>query len=215
MLEPVLGEGGVLLHAPGYLQAVRKICDDMNILLIFDEIQTGLGRTGRLFAHELSGVIPDVLTLAKSLGAGLPVGACLAKDSVASALGPGEHASTFGGNFLVCEAAKKFLHIILEKGFLGTVNDTGAHFLNRLLELKSRFPVIQEVRGIGLMIGMDLSIPGQPLVVQALKKGLVINCVQEKTLRFLPPLIITPREIDDGIKILTEVFAEAEKGTGL
>lgn len=209
MVEPVLGEGGVLYPSDTFLKGLRKLCDEKNILLIFDEIQSGLGRTGKLFAHEHSGIIPDIMTLAKSLGTGIPIGACLATDEVAKAFTPGSHASTFGGNFLVCEAAKKFLEILLSDGFLDHVNQVGNYFLTKLNQLKDEFPLITEVRGKGLMVGVDLSVPGGPLVKEALGKGLVMNCTQEKTLRFLPPLIVTEKEVDEAIVILREVLQQA------
>ena len=208
LIEPVLGEGGVLFPSSGYLEGLRKLCDENKALLIFDEVQSGLGRTGTLFAYEHSGVLPDCLTLAKALGTGLPIGACLATDSVAGAFVPGNHASTFGGNFLVCEAAKKFLEILQGDGFLAHVNEVGAYFLEKLNELKGRFSIIEAVRGEGLMLGADLSIPGAGVVQAALEKGLIINSAQEKTLRFVPPLILSRAEVDEGMKILTEVFAE-------
>lgn len=212
MVEPVLGEGGVLFPQAGYLKGLRELCDQHQILLIFDEIQTGLGRTGKFFAYEHSGVIPDVLTLAKALGAGLPIGACLAKDSVAQAFGPGTHASTFGGNFLVCEAAKKFLEILASPNFLSDANAVGEYFLNQLELLKGKYSVIKEVRGKGMMLGVDLSISAQDLVKKALGLGLLINAPQAQTLRFLPPLILTKSQVDEAILLLSEVFAQVGEG---
>ncbi|MCE9624268.1 MAG: acetylornithine transaminase [Deltaproteobacteria bacterium] len=212
LLEPVQGEGGVRYHSPGYLQGVRELCQKHSALLIYDEVQSGMGRTGRLFAYELSGVAPDIMSLAKSLGAGLPIGACLATDAVAQAFQPGSHASTFGGNFLVCEAAKAFMGILLSNGFLEQVRKNGACLVESLRGLQKKHPFIKEVRGEGLMIGIELEIPGRPLVEAALAEGLVINAAQEKILRLVPPLIIGKREIDEAIEILDDVFARASGG---
>lgn len=209
LVEPVQGEGGVRFPAAGYLQAVRDLCRKHGALLIYDEVQSGMGRTGKLFAYEHSGVAPDIMSLAKSLGAGLPIGACLASDEVAQAFEPGSHASTFGGNFLVCEAAKAFLHTLLEGGVLQNAQSSGLYFVERLKELQKKYPLIREVRGQGLMIGVDLDIPGRPLVEAALAEGLVLNAPQEKILRFVPPLIISKKEIDEAIDILDDVFAAA------
>jgi len=180
--------------------------------LIYDEVQCGMGRTGKLFAYELSGVAPDIMSLAKSLGAGLPIGACLATDAVAQAFQPGSHASTFGGNFLVCEAAKAFLSVLLSQGFLEQVRKNGAYLVEALRGLQRKHSFIKEVRGEGLMIGIELEIPGRPLVDAALEEGLVINAAQEKILRLVPPLIVGTREIDEAVDILDDVFAQASGG---
>ncbi|HKX13445.1 MAG TPA: aminotransferase class III-fold pyridoxal phosphate-dependent enzyme, partial [bacterium] len=187
----------------------RELCQKHGALLIYDEVQSGMGRTGKLFGYEHSGVAPDIMSLAKSLGAGLPIGACLASDEVAQAFEPGSHASTFGGNFLVCEAAKAFLHTLLEGGVLQNAVSSGAYFVERLKELQKKHSVIREVRGQGLMIGVDLEIPSRPLVEAALAEGLILNAPQEKVLRFVPPLIISKKEIDEAIDILDDVFAAA------
>jgi acetylornithine/N-succinyldiaminopimelate aminotransferase len=207
-LEPVQGEGGVRFPAPDYLRKVREICHRYRLLLIYDEVQTGMGRTGKLFAYEHSGIAPDILTLAKSLGGGLPIGACLATDQVAQAFEPGEHASTFGGNFLVCEAAKAFLEVLLKEGVLENVAHSGKYFLERLQALKKKYPLIVEVRGEGLMLGMDLNCAARLLVEAGLQRGLILNAAQEKTLRFVPPLIISPQEIDEGLKILEDILIQ-------
>lgn len=210
MIEPILGEGGVLFPSEDYLPGVRRLCDEKGLLLILDEIQTGMGRTGKLFAYQFSDIKPDIVTLAKGLGGGVPIGACLATDVVAQSFTPGTHASTFGGNFLVCEAAKKCLEIVSQKNFLEQVRKTGEYFLKSLSALNKKFNVVSSVRGKGLMLGMDLKIPARPLVEAALQKGLVINAVQEKTLRFVPPLVLSTPQVDEGISILSKVLAEAE-----
>lgn len=212
LLEPVQGEGGVRYPSPGYLPGVRELCKKHAALLIYDEVQCGMGRTGKLFAYQHSGVAPDIMSLAKSLGAGLPIGACLATEEVAAAFQPGTHASTFGGNFLVCEAAKAFLRVLLEPGFLEKVRQTGAYLVERLRGLQKKYPFVKEVRGEGLMVGIELEIPGKPLVEAALQEGLVINAAQEKVLRLVPPLIVGNKEIDEAVDILDDVLAQASGG---
>lgn len=208
LLEPVQGEGGVNYPGSGYLQGVRELCRKHGALLIYDEVQCGMGRTGKLFAYEHSGVAPDIMTLAKSLGAGLPIGACLATDEIAAAFQPGSHASTFGGNFLVCEAAKAFLKVLLEGGTLSHVVKNGAYLVEQLRGLQKKHLFVKEVRGSGLMVGVELEILAKPLVERALEEGLIINAPQEKVLRLVPPLIVGYKEIDQAIDILDDVFGE-------
>jgi acetylornithine/succinyldiaminopimelate/putrescine aminotransferase len=215
LLEPVLGEGGVVIPPQGYLAGVRALCDQKNALLIMDEIQTGLGRTGRLFAHEHFGVTPDVMTLAKALAGGLPAGAVLAKQSVADLLHPGMHASTFGAGAIVMEAARVVLETLTATGFLENVRAVGGYFAARLQGLADKHPsAVKAVRGLGLMLGLELTAPGAPLVTALLQRGFVVNCTQENILRFLPPLIVTSDEIDALIAVLDELlanFAPADK----
>lgn len=212
MLEPVLGEGGVQFPPEGYLQKVRALCDEKQILLILDEIQTGLGRTGKLFAYEHFGITPDILTSAKSLGTGLPMGACLATEAVASAFQPGDHASTFGGNFLVTAVAIKFLEILTKQGLLNHAQEVGVYFAQQLTQLAKDYPWIKGVRAKGLMLGMDLSKEepglGAKIVQESLSQGLIINCTQGKTLRFVPPLILTKVQVGEGVEILKSVFSK-------
>jgi acetylornithine/N-succinyldiaminopimelate aminotransferase len=208
ILEPVQGEGGVRCPSPGYLQAVRNICDDTGTLLVFDEIQTGMGRTGRLFAHEHFDMIPDVMTLAKALGNGLPIGAMLASEQVASAFTPGAHATTFGGTPLVTAAALGVVKTMEEEGILGHAAQMGSYFKKRLRSLQEKHPVIMDVRGLGLLIGMQLSIKGDVVVKACLKKGFLVNCIQESILRFAPPLIIQKTEIDNLVACLDEILME-------
>jgi predicted acetylornithine/succinylornithine family transaminase len=207
MVEPILGEGGVLLHPEGFLKAVKKLCQDRGILLIFDEIQTGMGRTGTVFAYEQTGVIPDIMTLAKALGAGFPIGACLATDAVAKCFHPGQHASTFGGNQLASAVAIRFLQIISDPNFLETVRDTGNFFEEQLKALQGRKGKIQAIRRKGLMVGVDLSVPAKPLVEAGLKEGLILNSPRENTLRFVPPLILKKKQVEEGIEILEDLLA--------
>ncbi|WP_054032378.1 acetylornithine transaminase [Desulfatitalea tepidiphila] len=206
MLEPIQGEGGVVVPHRDYLAQVRKLCDESGCLLIYDEVQTGMGRTGKLFAYEHSGIAPDILTLAKALGNGLPIGAMLATERVASAFVPGAHATTFGGTPLVTSVALKVLKLIVEEGILDEVQPKGDYFRSGLEKLKSKYPVIEEVRGKGLLVGARLNIPGAPIVNACMERGYLINCVQDNILRFAPPLIISREEIDGVLDCLDEVF---------
>ncbi|HOD35836.1 MAG TPA: acetylornithine transaminase [Syntrophales bacterium] len=206
MVEPIQGESGVQMPSPGYLEGVRRVCDDQGILLILDEVQTGMGRTGKLFAHEHFGITPDIMTLAKALGNGYPLGALLATDRVASAFGPGTHASTFGGNPLGMAAGIAVLRALLEDGILDNSLEVGAYLRERLGELKKKHFMIQEVRGMGLMVGMDLTIDGASIVQRCLEKGLLINCAGEHILRFVPPLTISQDDVDRAVSILDEAL---------
>ena len=209
MLEPIQGEGGVRCPDEKYLQTVRKICDETGTLLIFDEIQTGMGRTGALFAYEHFGIEPDIMTLAKALANGLPIGAMLAKEAIAAAFGPGSHASTFGGTPIVTTAALEVCKILLEEQVIENSKTAGLYFKEKLLELKDRHSIIEDVRGLGLLLGMKLKIDGAPLVKQCMQNGFLINCIQDRILRFIPPLIISPVEIDQLSECLDGIFAEA------
>jgi acetylornithine/N-succinyldiaminopimelate aminotransferase len=206
MVEPIQGESGIRIPADDYLQQLRKLCDDRGILLIFDEIQSGMGRTGTLFAYEHSGIQPDIMTLAKALGNGYPLGAMLATDKVASAFVPGNHASTFGGNPLGMAAGIAVVDTMLNGGILDNCKEIGSYFLERLNDLKERHDVIVDVRGKGLMIGMELSVPGDDIVKRTMGKGVFINCTNENVLRFVPPLIINREDIDHVITVLDEVL---------
>jgi len=206
MLEPIQGEGGVRCPQTGFLKAVRQVCDDTGVLLIFDEIQTGMGRTGRLFAYEHFDVEPDIMTLAKALANGLPIGAMLAREQVAEAFGPGAHATTFGGTPLVTAAALKVCQTLVQEGVINQGKEAGEYFKQRLLWLKERHAVIVDFRGLGLLIGVKLAINGESLVKQCLERGFLINCIQENILRFVPPLIIKKEEIDNLIECLDELF---------
>ncbi len=208
IVEPVQGEGGLNFPAPGYLRDLKALCKDRNLLLIFDEIQSGLGRTGSLFAYEQEDVTPDIMTLAKALANGLPMGAMLAVDEAAVAFTPGSHASTFGGGPLVASAALATLRIISEPAFLARVRETGAYFIARLEELKERYSFIKGVRGRGLMVGLELAVPGAKFVSKCLEKGAIINCVHDNVLRFVPPLIAGSSEVDEMTGIMEGVFKE-------
>ncbi len=208
MLEPIQGEGGVKVSEFNYFKVVRKICDEYNILLILDEVQTGMGRTGKFFAHEHFGITPDIMTIAKGLGGGVPIGAMLATDKVASAFKPTTHASTFGGNPLVCAAAVATIETLLEDGFiLDQCNRMSEYMKEQLENLKEKFPsLIVDVRGIGLLLGIELSMKCESIVNTCLEMGVLINCTAEKVLRFLPPLIVQKKDIDQVIKTLKKVF---------
>ncbi|MCA9472809.1 MAG: acetylornithine transaminase [Nitrospirales bacterium] len=208
MLEPVLGEGGVVVAEAEYLKAVRELCTSRNILLIFDEIQTGIGRTGSLFAYEHFDIQPDIMTLAKGLGGGLPIGACLATQDVSQAFSHGTHGSTFGGNPLACSAALQVLNILLEGGELNRCRERGEYLHNGLRALMDQFPVINEVRGLGLLQGIELSIEGKPIVMDCLARRVIINCTMGRVLRFVPPLVITQSEIDSLLSTLSDVLAK-------
>lgn len=208
LLEPLQGEGGVRPPSDGYLQAVRKLCDETGTLLIFDEIQTGMGRTGRLFAYEHFGVEPDIMTLAKALGNGLPIGAMLATENVAAAFGPGSHATTFGGTPLVTAGALAVVETIEKQDVVAHCREMGAYFKSKLEELGKRHDIVLSVRGLGLLLGMKVAVKGAPIVRQCLEKGFLINCIQDNILRFVPPLIVSPAEVDRLITCLDEVLDE-------
>jgi acetylornithine/N-succinyldiaminopimelate aminotransferase len=208
MVEPIQGEGGVNIPDAQYLSSVREICDRHGIMLIVDEVQTGIGRTGKLFAYEHSGIKPDIMTLAKALGNGFPVGAMMATDKIAQAFTPGNHASTFGGNPLAMAAAQATLKTILQEGVLENCQKVGDYFLSQLKKLQQKHKIINEVRGKGLMLAVALSIEAGDIVNKCLQKGLLINSTGGKTLRFVPPLMITCQDVDQAINILDEVMED-------
>ncbi|MFZ3066144.1 MAG: acetylornithine transaminase [Nitrospirota bacterium] len=212
MLEPIQGEGGVNIPDNDYLKKLRRLCNDEGILLVFDEVQTGMGRTGRLFAYEHYGIEPDIMTLAKALGNGVAIGAMLAKDSIAEAFTPGSHATTFGGNPLACSAANAALETIIEDGILfENCVRMGDYLTKGLKELKKEHFFIKDIRSKGLLVGMELTIDGKDIVMECLKDGLLINCTMDKILRFLPPLIVTKEEIDSMLEILYGVLKRMKK----
>jgi predicted acetylornithine/succinylornithine family transaminase len=206
MVEPIQGEGGVNIPDAQYLLKVREICDRHKILLIVDEVQTGMGRTGKLFAYEHSRIKPDIMTLAKALGNGFPVGAMLATDKIANAFTQGNHGTTFGGNPLAMAAAKATLKAILQEGVLENCQKMGNYFLSQLKTLQQKYKIIKGVRGEGLMLAVELSIEADDIVNKCLHRGLLINSTGGKTLRFVPPLIITAQDVDRAIKVLDDVM---------
>ena len=205
LVEPIQGEGGINLATKEFLSGLKDICRKNEALLIFDEIQCGLGRTGKIFTYEHFGVEPDILLLAKSLGGGLPLGAIIAREEVAKAFSPSTHASTFGGNPVSCAASLAYCKE-LKEDFLDEVFEKGLYFKTKLESLKSK--AIREIRGLGLMIGLELNCPGKDLVKKAKERGLLINCTSESVLRFLPPLTVTKKEIDMAVNILKEVLSQ-------
>ncbi|HVO68332.1 MAG TPA: acetylornithine transaminase [Syntrophales bacterium] len=207
MLEPIQGEGGIKIPDDEYLSRVRKICDDRGILMILDEVQVGMGRTGTLFAYEQYKIKPDIVTLAKAVGNGFPVGVMMATDKVASAFQPGSHASTFGGNPLAMAAGLATLESMLHDGILENVRRVGAFFVRRLHELKNKHAVIKDIRGKGLIIGVELNIEGAEIVKACMDRGLLINCTGGNVLRFVPPFIITERDVDTVVGILDKVLS--------
>lgn len=213
LLEPIQGEGGVIMPDENYLQDVRELCNELNLLLILDEVQTGMGRTGKLFAYEHFGITPDIMTIAKGLGGGVPIGAMLATEKVASSFQPGNHATTFGGNPLVCAAAVATLETLLEDGFiLDQCNRMSTYLIKKLTTLKEDFPsLIKDIRGKGLIIGMELTKNGDPFVKACLEKGVLINCTAGKVLRFIPPLIVQQKNINLLIDTLEDVFTKLLK----
>jgi acetylornithine/N-succinyldiaminopimelate aminotransferase len=203
LIEPIQGEGGVRVVEPSFLRALRELCDQHGMLLLLDEVQTGMGRTGELFAHQRVGVEPDIMGLAKALGGGFPVGACLAKREAAKGMTAGTHGSTFGGNPLAMSAANAVLDVMLEPGFLDRVRRTGLFFKQRLAEIKDRYPsVISEVRGEGLLVGVRGNVPAGELVDALRAEKMIAVAAGDNVVRLLPPLIISEQEIAEGIERL-------------
>jgi acetylornithine/N-succinyldiaminopimelate aminotransferase len=206
MLEPVQGEGGIILADPEYLKAVREICTSTGTLLIFDEIQCGMGRCGNFFAHEIYNITPDIMTLAKALGNGFPIGAMLATQEAATGFDLGSHASTFGGNPLAAAAASEVVRIISEPAFLEKVRETGQYFKQKLLCLKDKHKEITEVRGEGLLLGLEVDKDAGNFVRKLMEKGFIANSIQDKVIRFAPPLIIEKQDIDRLVEALDGLF---------
>ena len=211
MLEPIQGEGGIHVATPEFMRGLRTLCDERDLLLILDEVQTGMGRTGKLFAYQHDGIEPDLMALAKSLGNGVPIGALVVNSKIKKeVLTPGSHATTYGGNPVVCAAALAVFKTIQKERLLPNVERLGGYLQERLLALKSKFSVIQEIRGRGLMCGVELNRPGAAYVDRAREKGLLMNCTQEKVLRIMPAITISKGWLDRGFGILEQVFRELE-----
>ena len=208
LMEPIQGEGGVRIPPAGYLQGARKLCDERGILLMFDEVQTGMGRTGELFAYQHEKVTPDVMTLAKALGNGFPVGAVVARPGVAEAFSPGSHASTFGGNPLAMAACLATFSVMIDEGIPQKGREAGQYLMRSLNEMKSHHPAIREVRGRGLMIGVELDGDIASLPLDGLKKGILLNVIQGRILRLVPPLVISRDECDEALAIIHELLKE-------
>ncbi|MBR0285199.1 MAG: acetylornithine transaminase [Selenomonadaceae bacterium] len=211
MLETIQGEGGVYTPKDDYLKQVRALCDKYHALLIFDEIQAGIGRSGKFFAYERYHVKPDIVTLAKGLAGGVPIGAFIATDEVAKAFHAGDHGTTFGGNPLACAAANVVLDTVPKEQFLAHVEEVGTYFKGKLEALQQSYPALMtEVRGVGLILGVQLTKPGRDIVNKCLERGAIINCTAGTVLRFIPPLIITKAQVDEVVGILDTVLSEEE-----
>ena len=209
MVEPIQGEGGINIASKEFIEGLRELCNKKDMLLIFDEIQCGLGRTGKVFAYQYYNVEPDILTLAKSLGGGLPIGALIAKKEVASSFKPGDHGTTFGGNPVACAAAIACLKVLQEGDLIEKCQKKGEYFKAKLEGLKEKYPEkIEQIRVLGLMVGIELKEEGQEIVKKCLEEGVLINCTAGNVLRFLPPLIVKEEEIDYLIEVLDKIFKE-------
>jgi acetylornithine/N-succinyldiaminopimelate aminotransferase len=215
LIEPIMGEGGVRVVEPSFLRALRELCDQNGLLLLFDEVQTGMGRTGELFAHQRVGVEPDIMALAKALGGGFPVGACLATREAAKGMTAGTHGSTFGGNPLAMSAANAVLDVMLEPGFLERVRRIALLFKQRLAEIKDRHPsIIAEVRGEGLLVGLRAVLPVGDLVDALRAENMIAVAAGDNVVRLLPPLIINEQEIAEGIRRLDRACARLSQAHG-
>ena len=210
MVEPIQGEGGINVATAEYIEAIRRLCDENGAVMILDEVQTGIGRTGKWFGYQHFDVEPDIITMAKALGGGVAIGAMMAKEEIAASLVPGKHASTFGGNCLACAAGVAVIEAIEEDKLLENAAELGQYTKTKLLELKQKHFIIDSVRGIGLMIGVQLTSPGNDIVDKCLEKGLRINCTSGTVLRFMPAMIATKNQIDQAIEILDSVISEAK-----
>lgn len=210
MIEPIQGEGGIHEATAEYMQTIRDLCDAHGAVMILDEVQTGMGRTGRWFGYQHYEVTPDIITLAKSLGGGLAIGAMMARPDIAASLVPGTHASTFGGNPLACAAGIAVIEAIEQENLLDNTNKMGRYTREKLEQLKEKYPVIDHIRGKGLMLAIQLTVPGAAIVSRCLQKGLRINCTQETVIRFMPSMTVSREEIDKAAAILSEVLDEGE-----
>jgi acetylornithine/N-succinyldiaminopimelate aminotransferase len=211
ILEPIQGEGGIVPVTKEYLKKARDLCDKFDIPLILDEVQTGIARTGKMFAYQNYDIQPDIVASAKALGSGFPIGAVLAKENFARAFGYGNHGTTYGGNPLACAAALETLKVIEEEDICEMARVRGEYMTTRLRDLSNNWPAIKDVRGMGLMIGVELSFPGADVVVEMMKRGVLSNCASDVVIRLVPPLIITKEEIDKVIDVLVESIKEVEK----
>jgi predicted acetylornithine/succinylornithine family transaminase len=206
MVEPVQGESGVIVPKQDYLQRLRQLCDRHDLLLILDEVQTGVGRTGTLFAYEQAGIVPDIITLAKGLGNGVPIGAMLARESVAQSFQQGSHGSTFGGNALACAAAVAVMQTLVSEGVLSSCVAMGQRLHEGLASLADRHPSIREVRGMGLLVGVELTEPAAAVVDRCRERGLIVNATGDKVVRFAPPLIVSTAEVDEAVQLFAQAL---------
>ncbi|GAB64253.1 MAG: aspartate aminotransferase family protein [Candidatus Jettenia sp.] len=208
MLEPIQGEGGINIATKDFLQGVRKLCNEKGLLLILDEVQCGMGRTGKYFAYQHYGIEPDIMSLAKALGGGVAIGAMVAGKEIAKSLVPGSHASTFGGNPLACAAAIAVFETIEKENLLNNAKEMGSYSVEQLKSLQKTQGIIREVRGIGLMIGIELTVNGADLIKKCIQAGLFLNCTHDKVIRFMPPLNVKKQHIDEGLNILKTVLSK-------
>jgi acetylornithine/N-succinyldiaminopimelate aminotransferase len=213
LVEPIQGEGGILVPSGGYLAGLRALCDDMDLLLVLDEVQTGIGRTGRMFAYQRSGIRPDVVTLAKGVAGGVPAGVVLATEDAAAHFVPGDHGSTFGGNALASAAICAVLDTIERERLVENARACGARLVEGLEQLREKQPVLGEIRGAGLLVGADLSIEAAPVVDACRARGLLVNAVRPKTLRFAPPLVVSATEVDAALRVLDAAIEAVSSGT--
>jgi acetylornithine aminotransferase/acetylornithine/N-succinyldiaminopimelate aminotransferase len=211
LVEPVQGEGGVNIPGDDYLPGLRRLCDQAGILLILDEVQSGLGRTGKLFAYEHWGVAPDIMTLAKALAGGVPMGAMLAREAVAQSFVPGTHASTFGGSPFVSAVACAVVRTMLEEDLPGNAARVGKYFLDRLSALTGKFPIVTTARGKGLILGLQVTVPAREIVAGCMRRGLLALTAGDDVVRFVPPLIIAESDVDEALTILEAALAEVAK----
>ncbi len=208
MLETIQGEGGINIATKDFLQGIRKLCDEKGLLLILDEVQCGMGRTGKYFAYQHYDIEPDIMTLAKALGGGVAIGAMTAKKEIAKSLIPGSHASTFGGNPLACAAGVAVFETIERENLLDHLKKVGSYSLDQLKSLQKMCKVIHEIRGIGLMIGIELMVNGADIIKNCIQAGLFLNCTHDKVIRFMPPLNVKNESIDEGLNILKSVLSK-------
>ncbi len=206
LIELIQGEGGINIASKRFVKDLRKFCTDRDILLLIDEVQTGMGRTGRFFSYQHYGIEPDAMTLAKTLGGGMPIGAMVASERLADVLKPGTHASTFGGSPIVCAASLAVFEAIEKDGLIKNAEEMGGYLKGKLNKLKSKHSIIREIRGMGLMIGLELKSNGKDIVEACIDKGLLINCTHNTVLRLMPPMIVGKKDIDRAISILDEVL---------
>ncbi len=208
LVEPVQGEGGVIVPPEGYLKELKELCHDKDVLLIFDEVQTGFGRTGDMFASQTMGVTPDITTLAKAIAGGFPMGAVLSSNDVGETFEPGDHAATFGGSPLACAAAKASIKYILDEDLLEKSKVNGVYFKKKLEIIKDNIGIVEDVRGLGMMIGMELEVECGKLVDDMRESGIIVNCAAGNVLRFVPPLVISKNQIDTVTCVLDEVLGK-------
>lgn len=208
MFEPIQCEGGINIASKEYMQAVRKLCDEKDIVMILDEVQTGMGRAGTMFCYQQYGIEPDIMTLAKSLGGGVPIGAVVARGKFADVLTPGTHASTFGGSPVVCAAGLAVFEAIKKEKLLNNTKKMSAYLVKKIEGLKKKYHIIKEIRSVGLIIGVDLSVKGEDIYSKCLEEGLLINCTQDTVLRIMPPMTVSKAQIDKAISILDKVLSK-------